>query len=559
MVTGLIQSVAAFTVEPGNQSPSAVGSNKSQDSFATALQSAVNSNTPLKTSAQAKAGTPAKPSEEEKAAPVPQQMFAPVALPTIPPAQDERSGTPFSALPGKVGERSVAQPEGNQSPATGSGTQPPPLPLSFPGRDLGTAGDAPSGTAGSGVPLLPASLDGVAENVTNPLDAMMEPTAIAALAPPVDVAAASGNGPQSPVSTVSNLTAPIMPLALTAPVVDASPDGATLVGSALTATAAKVASDSQSHSTVSAAVPGSAPASPSEFGMVVAAAGPQAGARGPLASKAPRVMDTEARKVGSLPLREATVMTPASSEIAKTSELPAPFRTGATTITASAVDSANTAVKGKATAESADTTSLPATSAADGPLPLPVEAQPASSQTVAVTVIPVSTGQQSGSPVPAARSTDALPHPVAGSGDAEPGSSGLVQSARVVEGAAQAEMHIGFRSPAFGNVEVHTAVRDTQLGLAVSSERGDLRGFLAPEVSGLQTVFHQQGLQFDQIRFMAHASGAGTGFSSGGDSHADSSGNGRGSRSWFSADAAPEPEVATSEIQASATRLSVHA
>jgi hypothetical protein len=120
-------------------------------------------------------------------------------------------------------------------------------------------------------------------------------------------------------------------------------------------------------------------------------------------------------------------------------------------------------------------------------------------------------------------------------------------------------MHIGFRTPAFGSVEVHTAVRDTQLGLAVSSERGDLRGLLAQEVPGLQAVFHQQGLQLDHIRFVAPGSGTGTGFSAGSNSHSNSPENGRSPRSWFSHDAEAETAAASSEIQMSTTRLSVHA
>ena len=62
---------------------------------------------------------------------------------------------------------------------------------------------------------------------------------------------------------------------------------------------------------------------------------------------------------------------------------------------------------------------------------------------------------------------------------------GPVEVARMVAGVAQSEMHIGLRTQAFGSVEVHTVVRDSQVGLSVGSERGDLRTFLATEVSGL--------------------------------------------------------------------------
>jgi len=88
---------------------------------------------------------------------------------------------------------------------------------------------------------------------------------------------------------------------------------------------------------------------------------------------------------------------------------------------------------------------------------------------------------------------------------------------------AQSEMHMGIQTQAFGNIEVHTVVRDSQVGLTVGSERGDLRTLLAPEVSGLQTTFRQQDLRFDNIRFLDTNSGTTAGFSGGGDSQPRSS------------------------------------
>lgn len=99
---------------------------------------------------------------------------------------------------------------------------------------------------------------------------------------------------------------------------------------------------------------------------------------------------------------------------------------------------------------------------------------------------------------------------------------GTVEVARLVAGAAQSEMHIGLRTQAFGSVEVHTVVRDSQVGLTVGSERGDLRTLLAPEVSGLQTTFRQQDLRFDSIHFLETSAGTTAGFSGGAHSQARS-------------------------------------
>jgi hypothetical protein len=90
-----------------------------------------------------------------------------------------------------------------------------------------------------------------------------------------------------------------------------------------------------------------------------------------------------------------------------------------------------------------------------------------------------------------------------------------VQAARIVNGALQSEMHIGLRTQAFGSVEVHTVVRENQLGLTVGSEKGNLRGFLNSEVPALQTAFRQQDLRFETIRFLEGSPNAGSALSGG--------------------------------------------
>ena len=79
--------------------------------------------------------------------------------------------------------------------------------------------------------------------------------------------------------------------------------------------------------------------------------------------------------------------------------------------------------------------------------------------------------------------------------------SGLVQTAQIVDRAGHTEVHVELRTQAFGSVAVHTALRDSQLGLALSSERGDLRGFLA-EAPTLQALLRQHDVQWQNVRFL---------------------------------------------------------
>jgi hypothetical protein len=152
------------------------------------------------------------------------------------------------------------------------------------------------------------------------------------------------------------------------------------------------------------------------------------------------------------------------------------------------------------------------------PTPLPVPATPthANPAPPVVTVPPVtpSHGEISNSissptPAPRADTTPALPDP------ASKPPLNDVQAARLVNHAGQSEMHIDVRTPAFGTVEVHTVVRESQVGLAVGSERGDLRSFLGPELPALQSTLRQQELQFDGVRFLGQSPGLEAGLSGG--------------------------------------------
>ena len=138
--------------------------------------------------------------------------------------------------------------------------------------------------------------------------------------------------------------------------------------------------------------------------------------------------------------------------------------------------------------------------------------------------------------------------------------AGPIEMARLLAGAAQSEMHIGLHTQAFGSVEVHTTVRDSQVGLTVGSERGDLRSLLATEISGLQTTFRQQELHFDQIRYLPSSTGSGTGFSGGGNSQPHWQNRGHSPpTAIFSFDTSQEISPALDLGSRVRARLSVHA
>jgi len=150
--------------------------------------------------------------------------------------------------------------------------------------------------------------------------------------------------------------------------------------------------------------------------------------------------------------------------------------------------------------------------------------------------------------------------PLAASPPSAAPTAGPVETARLVAGVAQSEMHIGLRTQAFGSVEVHTVVRDSQVGLSVGSERGDLRSFLATEVSGLQTTFRQQDLRFESIRFLETSAGTTAGFSGGADSQPRSSSQPQASPSGLFSIHGPHEEAPELVINAGLrTRLNVHA
>jgi len=133
-----------------------------------------------------------------------------------------------------------------------------------------------------------------------------------------------------------------------------------------------------------------------------------------------------------------------------------------------------------------------------------------------------------------------------------------VQVAHLMDRAGQTEMHIDLRTSAFGSVEVHTVVRDSQVGVTMGSERGDLKTSLASEVPGLQAAFRQQDLRFDAIHFLRQGAELNTGLSGGTDSHSQSPRQGHTPARFSTLEERPGASI-EAETSRTASGLNVHA
>lgn len=78
-----------------------------------------------------------------------------------------------------------------------------------------------------------------------------------------------------------------------------------------------------------------------------------------------------------------------------------------------------------------------------------------------------------------------------------------VQVARIFHGLDQSQMHVGLRTESFGAVEVRTSISDKQVEIALGSERGDLKGFMASELPILQNNLQQHDLRLQTLRTVA--------------------------------------------------------
>jgi hypothetical protein len=134
------------------------------------------------------------------------------------------------------------------------------------------------------------------------------------------------------------------------------------------------------------------------------------------------------------------------------------------------------------------------------------------------------------------------------------------QPAHLVDRAGHAEMRLGVSTETFGSVQVHTVIRDSQVGLTIGSERGDLKSFLAAEVPGLESNLRQHDLHFSDVRFVS------TNFSSSGNQFGGAGSQSQGfqqGRSFFPTPAKFSLNTEESLVQEIADRetngLNIHA
>jgi len=75
--------------------------------------------------------------------------------------------------------------------------------------------------------------------------------------------------------------------------------------------------------------------------------------------------------------------------------------------------------------------------------------------------------------------------------------------------AAALQMHLGIRTSAFGNVEIHTVVEQSQVGVAIHGDR-DLARWFSSEVGGLEAGLKSQHLNLNGVDFSSNRSGVQT-------------------------------------------------
>jgi len=96
-----------------------------------------------------------------------------------------------------------------------------------------------------------------------------------------------------------------------------------------------------------------------------------------------------------------------------------------------------------------------------------------------------------------------------------PAMPGMVREAHFVDNPKQTEIHIDLRTTTFGSIEVHAVIRDSQVGLSIGSERGDLRHLLSTEVPAMEGRLQRHDLQLDSVRFIDQGPAFNAGTSSG--------------------------------------------
>jgi len=97
-----------------------------------------------------------------------------------------------------------------------------------------------------------------------------------------------------------------------------------------------------------------------------------------------------------------------------------------------------------------------------------------------------------------------------------PGSAADLRLADQITGQVNAQMHVGMHTDAFGAVEIHTVVQQSQVGITVHADR-DIARWFSSEVPGLESGLNHSHLNLTGVSFDQGRSGVqtATGFSHG--------------------------------------------
>jgi hypothetical protein len=78
-----------------------------------------------------------------------------------------------------------------------------------------------------------------------------------------------------------------------------------------------------------------------------------------------------------------------------------------------------------------------------------------------------------------------------------------------------ADLHFGVSTETFGRIDVHTVVHDTQVGVTLGAEHGNLRDAITRDLGVLETNLRRHDLQLEGVRFADSSSGTAMNFSGG--------------------------------------------
>jgi hypothetical protein len=141
-----------------------------------------------------------------------------------------------------------------------------------------------------------------------------------------------------------------------------------------------------------------------------------------------------------------------------------------------------------------------------------VPGAPASGTEASVTLTASAPPAAAPSPQAGSDSAPALPQPHQMLDSAPPAAPPAPDSAAAAQmntqtsAQANAQMHVGIRTDAFGSVEIHTVVQQSQIGITVQSDR-DIARWFSSEVPSLESGLNHNHLNLTTVNFDNRGSG----------------------------------------------------